>query len=80
MMTGEEYKESLFDGRSTFFEGKRVDDLPAIPSWAAPCEHVAEGYDWLATQAVDGKSPIMGVPDHARGAARQGRARPPRRG
>jgi 4-hydroxybutyryl-CoA dehydratase/vinylacetyl-CoA-Delta-isomerase len=23
---------------------------------------VAEGYDWLATQAVDGRSPIMGVP------------------
>ena len=38
MMTGEEYKASLFDGRATFFEGKRVDDLPAhpLPRPAAP--------------------------------------------
>ena len=31
MLTGEEYKETLFDGRAIFFGGKRVDDLPAIP-------------------------------------------------
>ena len=34
MMTGEEYKASLFDGRATFFEGKRVDDIPATRTWA----------------------------------------------
>jgi 4-hydroxybutyryl-CoA dehydratase/vinylacetyl-CoA-Delta-isomerase len=62
MMTGEEYKATLFDGRSTFFEGKRVDDLPSHPVLGSCVDHVAEGYDWLATQAVDGRSPIMGVP------------------
>jgi len=61
-MTGEQYKESLYDGRSTFFEGKRVDDLPAHPILGSAVERVAEGYDWLRTQAVDGHSPISGVP------------------
>ena len=28
MMTGDEYRESLNDGRETYFEGKRIDDLP----------------------------------------------------
>ena len=36
MMTGEEYKASLFDGRATYFEGKRVDDLPAHPFLGPP--------------------------------------------
>ena len=27
MMVGEEYKASLFDGRATYFEGERVEDL-----------------------------------------------------
>jgi 4-hydroxybutyryl-CoA dehydratase/vinylacetyl-CoA-Delta-isomerase len=62
MLTGEQYKESLFDGRATFFEGKRVDDLPSHPVLGSCVDHVAEGYDWLATQAVDGRSPIMSVP------------------
>ncbi len=62
MMTGEEYKASLFDGRSTFFEGKRVDDLPAHPILGPPVQQVADDYDWLGTMAVDGHSPISGVP------------------
>jgi hypothetical protein len=28
MMTGEDYKKSLFDGRATYFEGERIEDLP----------------------------------------------------
>lgn len=62
MLTGEEYKASLFDGRSTFFGGKRVDDLPSHPYLGPPVEKVANGYDWLRTQSVDGTSPISGVP------------------
>ena len=62
MMTGEEYKASLFDGRATFFEGKRVDDIPAHPFLGPPAQRVADDYDWLSTQAVDGHSPINGVP------------------
>jgi 4-hydroxybutyryl-CoA dehydratase/vinylacetyl-CoA-Delta-isomerase len=62
MMTGEEYKASLFDGRATFFEGKRVDDIPAHPYLGPPAQAVADDYDWLKTQEVDGHSPINGVP------------------
>ena len=62
MMTGEEYKASLFDGRATFFEGKRVDDIPAHPFLGPPAQQVADDYDWLKTQAVDGRSPISSVP------------------
>jgi 4-hydroxybutyryl-CoA dehydratase / vinylacetyl-CoA-Delta-isomerase len=65
MMTGEEYKATLFDGRATFFEGKRVDDLPAHPFLGPPVQRVADDYDWLLTQAVDGHSPITGVPTSA---------------
>jgi 4-hydroxybutyryl-CoA dehydratase/vinylacetyl-CoA-Delta-isomerase len=65
MMTGEEYKASLFDGRATFFEGKRVDDIPNHPFLGPPAQRVADDYDWLLTQAVDGHSPINEVPTSA---------------
>src|SRR5262245_18283383 len=58
MLTGEQYKGSLFDGRSIFFEGKRVDDLVTHP-FIGPCvQQVADDYDWLVTQSVDGESPL----------------------
>src|ERR1700710_2501098 len=62
MLTGEQYKQSLFDGRATFFEGKRVDDLPSHPLLGIAVQNVADGYDWLADQAVDGVNPMLGVP------------------
>lgn len=62
MLTGAEYKESLFDGRVTFFEGKRVDDLTAHPILGAAIDKVAEAYDWLGERAVDGKSPLSTIP------------------
>ena len=27
MMTGDQYRESLHDGRATYFEGKKIEDL-----------------------------------------------------
>lgn len=65
MLTGEEYKASLDDGRATYFEGERVTDLPGHPILGPPVQEVADGYDWLLTQAVDGRSPITGVPTSA---------------
>lgn len=63
MLTGAEYKQSLFDGRATFFEGARIEDLPGHPILGSAVEHVAEGYDWLRSQSADGvTSPLMGVP------------------
>src|SRR3954454_14871275 len=65
MLTGEQYKETLFDGRAVFFGGKRVDDLPAHPILGPSVENVAQGYDWCTAHAVDGVSPLAGVPSSA---------------
>lgn len=62
MLTGEEYKATLRDGRATYFEGKRVDDMAAHPILGTAVQKVADGYDWLQSQAIDGVSPLAGVP------------------
>ena len=63
MLTGTQYKESLSDGRATFFEGKRVDDLAGHPILGSAVDHVAGGYDFLLSKSSDGStSPLMGVP------------------
>jgi len=62
MMTGTEYKQSLSDGRATYFEGERVDDLPGHDLLGPAVQDCAEGYDWMLEHAVDGHSPLAGVP------------------
>ncbi|MFV0524636.1 MAG: 4-hydroxyphenylacetate 3-hydroxylase N-terminal domain-containing protein [Acidimicrobiales bacterium] len=62
MMTGKEYLESLDDGRATYFEGERIENLPDHPILGPPIHQVAGDYDWLLDRAVDGHSPITGVP------------------
>jgi 4-hydroxybutyryl-CoA dehydratase / vinylacetyl-CoA-Delta-isomerase len=62
MLTGEQYKDTLDDGRATYFEGERVKDLPGHPVLGQVVQNVADGYDWLAARAVDGVSPLSGVP------------------
>jgi len=62
MMNGQQYKESLFDGRSTFFEGERVEDLPGHPLLGIPVGQCAAGYDWMLEHSVNGESPLAGVP------------------
>lgn len=62
MLTGAEYLQSLDDGRTTIFEGERVTDLPGHPILGAAVHRVAAGYEWLADNAVDGQSPLAGVP------------------
>jgi len=32
MLTGEQYKRSLADGRTTYFEGQQIGDLPGDSS------------------------------------------------
>ena len=62
MLTGKEYKETLFDGRATFFEGQRVEDLPGHPLIGPAVDTVADRYDWLAERSVDGVSPLNSIP------------------
>jgi 4-hydroxybutyryl-CoA dehydratase/vinylacetyl-CoA-Delta-isomerase len=45
MMTGEQYKESLRDGRRVFIEGQLVTDLPNHPVFKVPVDIAASLYD-----------------------------------
>ena len=45
MLTGEEYKGSLQDGRETFFEGEKIDDLVEHPLLGQTVETTAAGYE-----------------------------------
>jgi 4-hydroxybutyryl-CoA dehydratase / vinylacetyl-CoA-Delta-isomerase len=65
MLTGAQYKETLDDGRATFFEGKRITDIVGHPVLGSAIDAVADGYDWLLSQSIDGRSPIMSVPTSA---------------
>ena len=62
MLTGAQYKETLDDGRATYFEGERVKDLVGHPILGKAVDRVAYGYDFLAERSANGESPIMGVP------------------
>ena len=62
MMTGEQYKTSLNDGRATYFEGHKVDDLPAHPILGQCVDVVAENYDRAYSPAAAATNPLMAVP------------------
>lgn len=65
MMTGEQYRESLRDGRATFFEGERVDDLPTHPVFQDCVDRVAGEYDRLYQPGETARSPLTAVPRSA---------------
>ena len=65
MMTGSQYKDSLKDGRATYFEGQRVDDLPGHPILGVCVENVACGYDRLYRPGAGAVSPLMQIPRSA---------------
>lgn len=44
MMTPEQYRESLRDGRVTYLDGRRVLDVTAKPLLRAAIDWVADGY------------------------------------
>ena len=62
MMTGEQYKTSLGDGRSTYFEGRRVEDLPGHPILGQCVDVVAQTYDKFYRPEAQATSPLMAVP------------------
>lgn len=65
MLTGDQYKASLKDGRATYFEGRRVDDLLAEPLLAEAAEQVARTYDRFYRGGPEARSPLMSVPHSA---------------
>jgi 4-hydroxybutyryl-CoA dehydratase / vinylacetyl-CoA-Delta-isomerase len=61
MMTGEEYRQSIRDGRATFYKGKRIDDVTLDPDLSKVVELVAAGYDrWYQPDAT--RHPLMSPP------------------
>jgi 4-hydroxybutyryl-CoA dehydratase/vinylacetyl-CoA-Delta-isomerase len=61
MKTGAQYRESLRDGRATYFEGKRVDDLEGHPVLGPTVDEVAATYDRFYAAAPGATSPLMAV-------------------
>ena len=65
MMTGEEYIASLNDGRATYFEGRRIDNIMSDPILAESARLIAKGYDRMYRPGPDARSPLMGIPRSA---------------
>ncbi|MEE8307108.1 MAG: 4-hydroxyphenylacetate 3-hydroxylase N-terminal domain-containing protein [Gammaproteobacteria bacterium] len=62
MMTGEDYIRSLDDGRATYFEGQKIDDLPGHPLLGQTIDIVAKGYDQFYSAEPGAISTYFSVP------------------
>jgi 4-hydroxybutyryl-CoA dehydratase/vinylacetyl-CoA-Delta-isomerase len=65
VLTGDQYRDSLRDGRATYFEGERIDDLPSHPLLGQTVDTTAAGYDAHYDPAPDATSPLLAVPRSA---------------
>ena len=65
MMTGNEYRASLNDGRETFFEGKQITDLPNDPMLGVTVDSAAAGYDRFYDPTPGAVGAFMKVPGSA---------------
>jgi 4-hydroxybutyryl-CoA dehydratase/vinylacetyl-CoA-Delta-isomerase len=65
MMTGEQYRASLDDGRATYFEGERVEDLPNHPILGQTVDSAAAGYDRFYDPTPGAVGAFMRVPGSA---------------
>ncbi len=62
MMTGSQYKDSLKDGRATYFEGERIDDLVGHSVLGQSVGLIASNYDRWYSPDPESRNPLMGVP------------------
>ncbi|WP_445170579.1 4-hydroxyphenylacetate 3-hydroxylase N-terminal domain-containing protein [Mycolicibacterium sp. Dal123E01] len=62
MMTGEQYKQSLCDGRRVYQDGKLVDDLATDPLLAPALDAVAAGYDEYYSPAPGAVNALVEAP------------------
>jgi 4-hydroxybutyryl-CoA dehydratase/vinylacetyl-CoA-Delta-isomerase len=65
MLTGAAYRESLRDGRLTYFEGEQIDDLPGHPLLGQTVEFTAAAYDEYYDPDPAATSPLLAVPRSA---------------
>jgi 4-hydroxybutyryl-CoA dehydratase/vinylacetyl-CoA-Delta-isomerase len=62
MMTGEEYRQSLLDGRKCYIDGERIGDLGKHPLLATAVDSVASTYDRFYDPAPDAYHPMYTIP------------------
>ncbi len=62
MMTGEQYKESLKDGRATYLDGKRVSDPATEPRLQVSVDVAADVYDSFYSADPGASNPIYIMP------------------
>ena len=65
MLTGEQYLNSLDDGRVTYFEGRRIKDLLDEPAFATPARAIARGYDRSYSPDPGATNPLVVAPRSA---------------
>lgn len=65
MMTGDQYRASLNDGRETYFEGRAVEDVAKDPILGITVDSGAEGYDRFYDPAPNAIGAFMKVPASA---------------
>ena len=65
MMTGDQYRKSLQDGRETYFEGETVPDICAHPLLRITVDSAATGYDRFYDPAPGAVGAFMKVPANA---------------
>lgn len=62
MMTGEQYRESLRDGRRVFGNGRRIEDVTTDPLTRLSVDWVAKGYDQHYQPGDDAHGPYFFIP------------------
>ncbi|MET0447282.1 MAG: 4-hydroxyphenylacetate 3-hydroxylase N-terminal domain-containing protein [Aeromicrobium sp.] len=62
MLTGQEYKDSLKDGRKVYFQGRQIEDFATEPALGVPMDNVAAGYDKHYSSDPDAMNPIIAPP------------------
>ena len=65
MMTGEQYRQSLRDGRRVFCQGRRIDDVATDPLTRLAADWVADGYDRHHDPAPGAHGPYFTIPRSA---------------
>jgi 4-hydroxybutyryl-CoA dehydratase/vinylacetyl-CoA-Delta-isomerase len=62
MLTGQEYRDSLKDGRKVYFAGREIEDFATEPALAVPMEVAAAGYDKHYSAEPGAVNPLIDGP------------------
>ena len=62
MKTGDQYRESVVDGRSVYFEGVEVPDLNKHKVMNMAVDEIAKAYDHFYDPTPNAQNPLLGAP------------------